>query len=647
MGLSPKDLIEIYRVMLLTRRFEEKTLELAGLGWGRPHTALGQEAIAGAYYNLPKEVLIQPYHRGRPTLFALGVTLKQYMLDYFGKEGSTTGGKHNYLHLLAPGVLPKTGIQGQSAIVAAGASLATKLRKTGQILITEIGDGGSNQGDMFSAFNFAAIWNLPIVFLAVNNEIAFTVPLSQAMAVDNIADRCAGFGFRGVTVDGNDVLAVYEAVQESMMRVQKGEGPMLVECKVTRLSPHVYSSPETRSREVMDHLWSIEPVGRFEKTLVEKGVLTKEMITKMDNEIKEEINVAVRFAEKAPYPPKEEALRDLYKVCPIEKQVEIDPITRSQTTITFREAANQAIREEMERDDDVFYIGQDVEPRSLSDVFGTERVRNTPLCESGMVGIGIGAAILGMRPIVEISSINWMTIAFDQIVNSASKMFYATGGQYAVPMVVRTRCGASVGADPFHSQSLEASYIHYSGLRVVMPSTPYDVKGLLKTSIRSDNPVIFIEHTHLNRVSGVIPEGEYTIPFGKASVKREGDDVTVVATALMVHKALSAANSLNKEGISVEVIDPRTLAPLDKVTIIDSVKKTGKAVITHEAWKMGGVGAEIAAVIAEEAGACLEAPIKRVAGPDCPFPHSKALGEYWLSFVSEEAIMKQVRSIIR
>jgi 2-oxoisovalerate dehydrogenase E1 component len=569
------------------------------------------------------------------------------MIDYFGKEGSTTGGKHNYLHLLAPGILPKTGIQGQSAIVAVGASLATKLRKTGQIVITEIGDGGSNQGDMFSAFNFAAIWNLPIVFLAVNNEIGFTVPLSQAMAVNHIADRCAGFGFRGVTVDGNDVLAVYEAVQESVMRTQKGEGPMLVECRVTRLTSHVYGASETRSSEVIDHLWSIEPVGRFEKVLVEKGILTQETITKMDNEITEEIDDAVRFAERAPYPPKEETLSNLYRVCPVETQGEINPTTRRQTTITFREAANQAIREEMERDEDVCYIGQDVEPRSLSDVFGTERVRNTPICESGMVGIGIGAAILGMRPIVEISSINWMTIAFDQIVNSAAKMFYATGGQYAVPMVVRTRCGASIGADPFHSQSLEASYIHYPGLRVVMPSTPYDVKGLMKTAIRSDNPVIFIEHNHLNRVSGLVPEGEYTIPFGKASVKREGDDVTVVATALMVHKALSVADSLNKEGISVEVIDPRTLAPLDKRTIIDSVKKTGKAVIAHEAWKMGGVGAEIAAVIAEEVGEYLEAPIKRVAGPDYPFPHSKALGEYWLSFTSEEALMKQVRNVTR
>lgn len=318
---------------------------------------------------------------------------------------------------------------------------------------------------------------------------------------------------------------------------------------------------------------------------------------------------------------------------------------------TFGEALREALREEMLKDQTVFLLGEDIAlhggdfgvTKGLLAEFGEKRVKDTPISETAIIGLSLGAASVGMRPVAEIMFSDFLGVCMDQILNQASKMRYMSGGQVKTPMVIRTAFGAGISAGPQHSQSLEAIFMHIPGLQVVLPSTPYDAKGLLKTAIRSDSPVMFFEHKLLYSMKGNVPEEEYSVPFGKADIKRSGDDVTIFATALMVHKALLAADKLEKEGLSAEVIDPRTLVPLDKDALISSVKKTGHAVVVHEAWKRGGVGAEIASTIMEEAMDYLDAPVKRVAALNIPVPFSPALEKYVIP--NENDIIKAVKEI--
>jgi len=321
--------------------------------------------------------------------------------------------------------------------------------------------------------------------------------------------------------------------------------------------------------------------------------------------------------------------------------------------ITYRDALREALREEMQHDSSVFLLGEDIGrdwggafkvTEGLAQEFGDERVRDTPISESTIIGTGVGAAITGMRPVAEIMFGDLTALAMDQIANQAAKIRYMFGGQAKCPLVIRTPFGAGVNIASHHSQSLEAWFMHVPGLQVVVPSTPYDAKGLLKTAIRGNDPVFFSEHKLLYPIQGDVPEEEYIIPFGKADVKREGKDVTVVATSFMVHKALGAAKELEKEGLEIEVVDPRTLTPLDKHTIIHSVKKTGRLVVVSEDCKTTGVSAEIAATVAEEALDYLDAPIKRVAEPDTPIPFSPSLEQYVIP--NEKTIIKAVKETV-
>ena len=321
--------------------------------------------------------------------------------------------------------------------------------------------------------------------------------------------------------------------------------------------------------------------------------------------------------------------------------------------ITYKEALTEALREEMRRDATVFLLGEDIGrywqgafkvTKGIAEEFGDERVRDTPISESAIIGAAVGAAITGMRPVAEIMFGDLTSLAMDQIANQAAKIHYMFGGQAKVPLVIRTPFGAGVNIAAHHSQSLEAWFMHVPGLYVVVPSTPYDAKGLLKTAIRGSNPVLFCEHKLLYPMKGEVPEEQYTVPFGVADIKREGSDVTIVATLYMIHKALNAAKELEVEGVSVEVVDPRTLAPLDKQTIINSVKKTGRLVIVSEDCKTAGVSAEIAATVAEEAIDYLDAPIKRVAEPDTPIPFSPSLEQYVIP--NEKSIIKAVKEVV-
>jgi len=306
--------------------------------------------------------------------------------------------------------------------------------------------------------------------------------------------------------------------------------------------------------------------------------------------------------------------------------------------ITYAEAINETLREMMRKDERIFIMGEDIGryggvfrvTKDLMDEFGEERVIDTPISEAAFVGAGTGAALTGMRPVVELMFIDFTTLAMDQIVNQAAKIHYMFGGKARIPLVIRTNIGAGRSAAAQHSQSLHAWFVHAPGLKVALPSSPYDVKGLLVTAVEDDNPVMFIEHKMLYYAEGEVPEELYSIPFGKGEVKREGKDLTVVALSSMVGKALRAADDLAKDGIHVEVVDPRTLIPLDEAIILDSVKKTGRLLVVDEGHRRCGVGAEIAAIVSEKAFDCLDAPILRVGSPDVPVPFSHPLEKAYI-----------------
>lgn len=314
--------------------------------------------------------------------------------------------------------------------------------------------------------------------------------------------------------------------------------------------------------------------------------------------------------------------------------------------ITYAQALNEALKEEMRGDERIFMIGEDVAlhggiygvSKELLEEFGDRRVKDTPISEAAIVGLGVGAALTNLRPVVEVMYIDFTTVAMDQIVNQAAKLRYMSGGAVKVPLVIRTQGGSGTGEAAHHTQSLESWFVHIPGLKVVMPSTPYDAKGLFKTAVRDDNPVMFIDHKLLFSQKGPVPEEEYSIPFGQADVKREGDDVTLVATSSMVHKALEASRELEKQGVSVEVIDPRTLVPFDRQTIVSSVKKTGRLLILHEACSRAGIGAEILREIIGECFDYMDTPPKILAGRNIPIPYTMPL---------EKVAVPQMEDIIR
>ncbi len=653
-SLTEEQMVEVYRHMLWARRFDEKVVELYHEGKGiyeTPHSHVGQEAtMVGATYTLQRKDYVVPSLRTRPALYIRGVSSKELMAGICGKVTGPARGKVTSHHMgdNERGIIGTTGIVGGHITVAAGVALACKLRKMDSVVMCFFGDGASNRGDFHEALNLSAVKKLPIVYVCENNQYAMWTPISFHMAIQNVSERAKAYGFPGVTVDGNNVLAVYKAVSEAVSRAREGYGPTLVECKSYRYQSHSEGLPERRSKEEIEAWKRKDPIKTFERWLTDKGILTQPWAEKLEAELQGEVEDAVKFANESPFPDLEEASKDVYSE---KEQKEIKP-TGAFREKTGGEALNEAIREEMRRDKDVILIGEDLGIESIGPVGGVwpptrgvceefpNRVIGTPISESAIAGASVGAALVGMRPVAEIMFADFLTIAMDQIINSGAKMRYNYGGKAFVPMVVRTPFGAGLRSALHHSQSPEAWVLNVPGLKVVMPSTPYDAKGLLKASIRDDDPVIFFEHKLLYRMKGMVPEGEYLIPLGKADIKREGGDATVVATGMMVHKALSAAETLQKKGVSVEVVDPRTLRPLDKGAIIASVKKTGRLIIVHEACKTGGFASEVATVVAEEALGYLDAPIQRVTAPDTPVPFSPPLEDAYLP--SEEKIVTAV-----
>jgi len=631
--LPVERLVEMYEQMVTIRRFEEKAFELfqRDLVMGAIHLSVGQEACAvGALSCLRPTDYLLTTHRGHGHCIMKGGDMVKMFAELLGRSTGYCKGKGGSMHIadFELGICGANGIVGGGLPISVGVGLASKLLGDDAVTLCIFGDGACNQGSFHEALNLAALWKVPVVYICENNQYAVSTKIQNVLPIANIADRALAYGIEGIVVDGNDVEAVHEAVGWAVEKARKGGGPTLIEEKTYRRFGH-YAGDACHYRpkeECEEWARNNDPILRLEARISSKAP-----IEDIKRRAEEKISRAVSEAEAAPLPPKEEAATDVFAEVKIE---DTEPQDKGSRELTYRDAIREALWQELEADPRVFLLGEDIGihgggfavTKGLYDRFGPDRVRDTPISEAAIVGAATGAATRGLRPIAEIMYSDFSTIAMDQICNQAAKLRYMFGGKITVPMVIRMPGGSGGrGNAAQHSQSLEAWFMHVPGLKIAIPSTPFDAKGLLRAAVLDDNPVLFFEHKVLYNEVGPVPEGRYTIPLGKADIKREGTDVTVVAYSRMVLRALEAADRAAKDGISVEVVDPRSLVPLDIAAITASVKKTGRVIIVEEDCRTCGVGAELYAQIVEQAFDYLDAEPVRVAGLDVPIPYSKPL----------------------
>jgi len=657
-SLTKEQLMTYLRQMMEIRALENNIANLLSKAVlkGASHLYAGQEAVAvGAVGALRDSDLITSTHRGHGHAHAHGDSAaddpeaeqehyNKMMAEVLGKSCGYCKGKGGSMHIadVDHGNLGATGIVGGNIPVAVGAALAQKLQKTDSVVVCFFGDGASNTGNFHESLNMASLWDLPVVFVVENNKYAMSVPWKFASNKPNIADRACAYGIPGETVDGMDVLKVRGAVSKAVDRARAGEGPTLVECQTYRYYGHSHSDPRAyRTREEEKEYRDRDPVKRLREDLDILNWLKDEEFDEMDETVQEKLDRAMAYSEDCSEPDPRQLETDVFapsNTTPADIEAEKELRRRVQKgedirELSYAQALSEAMREEMLRDESVFLMGEDIglyggaygATRGLFEEFGGERVIDTPISEATIGGAAVGAAMAGMRPVAEIMYVDFTPLAMDQIANQGAKNRYMFGGKTSVPMVVRTEGGAGRAIAAHHSQSLESLWTHFPGIYVVMPSTPYDAKGLLKTAIRDDNPVMFIEHKMLYKEKGPVPEEDYVIAFGVADVKREGRDLTIVTYSRMVHRALEAASLLAKEGIDIEVVDLRTLNPLDMDTIVSSIVKTGRFVGVTEAYENTSFINEVMARVNEEAFDWLDAPMVRVAAANVPVPRAEVL----------------------
>ncbi len=677
-GLTKEELVGYLRQVMEIRALENNIANLLSKAVlkGASHLYAGQEAVAvGAVSALRDDDFITSTHRGHGHAHAHGDKVahtpeakqehyNKMMAEVLGKSGGYCKGKGGSMHIadVEHGNLGATGIVAGNIPVAVGAALAQKLQGTDRVVVCFFGDGATNTGNFHEALNMASLWNLPVVFVCENNLYAMSVPWAKASKLPDVSSRACAYGIPGETVDGMDVLAVRGAVSKAVERARRGEGPTLIEAKTYRWYGHSHSDPRAyRTREEEAEWKKRDPITVLKENLESVKMLTESEFEELENAVDHKLEVAMAFSEASPEPKPSEVDTDVYAPSKFTAaDVETDRQLRERIRqdganmrqISYAQALQEAMREEMQKDPRVFIMGEDVglyggaygATRDLYAEFGEMRVLDTPISEATIGGAAVGAAMAGMRPITEIMYVDFTPLAMDQIANQGAKNRYMFGGKTSVPMVVRTEGGAGRAIAAHHSQSLESLWTHFPGIYVVMPSTPYDAKGLLKAAIRDDNPVMFIEHKMLYKEKGPVPEGDYIIPFGVADVKRPGKDVTLVTYSRMVLRALEAAEKLAQEGIDVEVIDLRTLKPLDIDTIVASVKKTGRLVGVTEAYENTSFINEVMAQVNEKAFDWLDAPMIRVASANVPVPRAEVLEDE--AIPNEKRIMAACRKAV-
>ena len=640
-------LLEMYRRMRRIRRFEERASDLykATEIPGFLHLSIGQEASAvGACWPLGARDGITSTHRGHGHVLAKGLDSASMMAELMGKDAGTCHGRGGSMHIADPGlgIYGANGIVGAGLPIAAGVATAAKLRAAGDVVVAFFGDGAVAQGMFHEAVNLAAVWDLPVVFLCENNHYSEFSPESEQHRAP-LSARAAGYGIEYQHVDGNDVLAVAQTMTGLVARLRAGAGPVLLEAETYRWHGHYEGDPERyRPAEEVAAAKERDPL------LIARRQLDAAAADAVDEEIDKEIEAAIDWARSLPEPAPE-TLHD-YVSAPRLAVAEPAPLPADAEIFRSMDAVRLALEHELTADPSVFVAGIDVGAggnvfgltRGLAQAF-PGRVRDTPISESAIVGTAVGAAMAGMKPVVEIMYMDFIGVCLDMLLNQAAKLRFMTGGRASMPLVVRTQFGAGRSSGSQHSQSLEAILAHIPGLTVVMPSNPADTYGLLRAAIQDPNPVVFVENRLQYGLKGPKPPADHLIPLGRAKVIREGTDITLVSWSRMVQDALAAAELLAGEGISVEVIDLRTIAPLDRETVLASLAKTNRLVIAHEAVRDFGVGAELSAMAVDEGFWHLDAPVTRVAPPSVPAPYAPSLEHVWLP--SRDTIADTVRRI--
>ena len=658
--INRQTILDLYRTMQIIRQTEEELARChqRGLIHGACHTYVGQEAIAtGVCAHLTNRDSVFSTHRGHGHALAKGLAPVALIAELFGRQLGCSRGRGGSMHLFSPeiGLMGTSGIVGPCILQACGGGYSSKILKNGSVAVAFFGDGAVNNGAFHEGLNMAAIWRLPVLFVCENNQYATEVPFSYSSSSHSVASRAANYSMSGYQLDGNDVVGIYRAAEEAVARARKGGGPSLLECKTYRTRPHAEGMGDFtyRTREEVDQ-WKLKcPLMRLRSHLSMSDIesIDSNSFDTIDQEVKQLVLQSRVQAETSPEPSEDSAMMNIYapaRSVPNERQAKPNPAR----VISFSQATLEALSEEMASNPNIFVMGEGIGVRGgnfvttkgLYDLYGPERLCDTPICERGFVGLACGAAMTGTRPVIDFMFADFVLDGFGEIINQIAKMQYMSSGRLRMPVLLRGCIGIGHSAATHHSGSYYGMLAQVPGLRVVVPSMASDAKGLLKHALRCDDPVLFLEHRELLQTKEAVPEGDYEIEFGKARVLREGSSVTVVALARMVHLALSVCDSLESQGISVELIDPRTVNPLDTQTILVSLTKTGRLLVVDEAPGHCGFSAEIAARMADVGFDQLDAPIKRVTGEACPTPYSPSLEK--MVVPSADTIARAIRELV-
>ncbi len=640
---------DLLRGMIRIRRFEEKSYELYTQEKirGFLHLYDGEEAVAvGIAAALePRDRVVSTYREHGHAL-ARGMSMESALAEMYGKATGCAGGRGGSMHLFDA----ETNLYGGNAIVggglplAVGLALGDKLQAQDQVTVCFFGDGALAEGEFHEAMNLAALWKLPVLFVLENNLYAMGTAVARVQANPDFTPRAASYGMPAESVDGNDVVAVEAAARRLVEAMRAGSGPQFLECQTYRTRPHsMFDAEKYRDKAEVAEWRKRAPITRFQSWLLDNNLLHQAEVDAIEAEVEAQLRNAVAACEQAPLEPVEDLLRHVVAET---RPAPPDPVAPTPPVdSTYRECCRQAITEALLRDDRVFMMGEDIGAYGgcyavslgLLKEFGPARIRDTPLSESGFTGAGIGAALVGMRPIVEIMTVNFSLLALDQILNTAATIRHMSAGQFGVPLVIRMATGAGRQLAAQHSHSLEAFFAHIPGLRVLAPATLEDARGMLATALEDPDPVIILEHVMLYNMAGKIAANAGAVDIDRAVIRRSGRDVTLIAWSYSLWKVLEAAEALAKDGIEAEVIDLRSLRPLDDATIMASVARTRRAVIVDEGWRTGSLSAEIAARVQENCFFHLDAPVARVCSAEVPVPYPKHL---------ETAALPQVADII-